>query len=104
MENTRKFERYPIQREAKYFLKEARGKGEECTIINFSRSGMGILFHSHDEISVGTLIRLEIPVSKSPEPVNARGVLKWFAKKEDDFVGGVELTEMLSDVKFSKLG
>jgi len=104
MENTRKLERYPIQREARYFLKEGKGEGQECTIINFSRSGMGIIFHSNEEINVGTLIRLEIPVPKSSEPINARGVLKWFERKENDLIGGVELTKILSDVKFSKLG
>ena len=104
MENMRKYERYPIQREAQYFLNESRGKGQECTIINFSRSGMGIIFHSNEEINVGTLIRLEIPVSNASEPIHTRGVLKWFENKENNLFGGVELTEMLSDVKFSKLG
>ena len=65
---------------------------------------MGIIFYSHEEINVGTLIQLAIPVSTSLEPINVRGVLKWFEKKETDFIGGVELTEILSDVKFSKLG
>jgi hypothetical protein len=64
---------------------------------------MGIIFYSNEEIIVGTPIRLEISVSTSLEPINIRGVLRWFEKKETDFVGGVELTETLSDVKFSKL-
>ncbi len=104
MESTRQYERYPIQREAHYFLNEERGKGQECTINNFSRGGMGIIFHSNEVISVGTPIRLEIPVSISSEPIHTSGVLKWFENKENNFFGGVELTDMLSDVKFSKLG
>jgi hypothetical protein len=104
MENMRKYERYPIQREAQYFLNEERGKGQECTINNFSRGGMGIIFHSSEEINAGTLIRLEIPVSISSEPIHTKGVLKWFENNENNFIGGLELTEMLSDVKFSKLG
>ena len=103
MENTRRFKRYPTQREARFFLKDNSGEGKECTIITVSRKGMGILFHTDEKISVGTTIRFTVPVATSFEAISVRGVLKWFDKTEADCIGGVELTQELSDVKFSKL-
>ena len=103
MENTRRFKRYPTQRKARFFLKDNAGVGQECTIITVSRKGMGILFHTDEKIYVGTTIRFDVPVATSFETISVRGMLKWFDKKDVDFIGGVELTQELSDVKFSKL-
>jgi len=103
MEKTRRFKRYPTQREAQFFLKDTAEEGKECTIITVSRKGMGILFHTDEKITVGTTIRLDVPIATSFEAISVRGVLKWLDKKEADLIGGVELTQELSDVKFSKL-
>ena len=104
MRNKRRFERFTTQREAQYFLTEGKGKGQECTIINISRKGMGIIFHSNEAINVGTPMRLEIPdPTILLDTINVRGKLKWSKKIESEFIGGIELTRMLSDVKFSKL-
>ena len=103
MESTRRFKRYPTQREARFFLKDTAEKGKECTIITVSRKGMGILFHTDEKISVGTTIRFDVPIATSFEAISVRGMLKWLDKTEADCIGGVELTQELSDVKFSKL-
>ena len=103
MENTRRFKRYPTQREARFFLKDNSGEGKECTIITVSRKGMGILFHTDENLSIGTTIRFDVPVATSFAAISVRGMLKWLNKTEADFIGGVELTQELSDVKFSKL-
>jgi hypothetical protein len=103
MKTTRRFKRYPTQREARFFLKENAGGGQECTIITVSRKGMGIIFHTDEKINVGTTIRFDVPVATSLETISVRGMLKWLDQTEVDFIGGVELTQELSDVKFSKL-
>jgi hypothetical protein len=103
MKNTRRFKRYPTQREARFFLKDSAGEGHKCTIITVSRKGMGILFHTDEKIKVGTAIRFDIPVATSFEAISVRGMLKWLDKTEAEFIGGIELIQELSDVKFSKL-
>ena len=103
MENTRRFERFPTQREGKYFLVKGKGKGQECTIIDVSRKGLGMIFHSNEEISVGTNIRLEIPDPITLDTIDIRGELRWSKKIEGEFIGGIELAMILSDVKYSKL-
>jgi len=103
MEKRRRFTRYLTQRKAQYFLKEKKGDGEGCTIINVSRKGMAIIFHSDEKINTGIIIHIEIPVPTSLEPINIKGKLRWLEKREIDFIGGIELTEILSDNKFSKV-
>lgn len=104
MEERRRFIRYSTQRQAQYFLNERKREGHKCTIINVSRKGMGIRFDTHKEINVGSIIHLEISVLASLGSINVRGMLKWIEKRGDILYGGVELSEILSDVKFSKLG
>ena len=103
MENKRRFERFPTQREAQFFLLKGKGWGQECTIINVSRKGLGIIFRTNEEIDVGTNIRLEIPDPLRTDTIDIRGELRWSQEIGGGFVGGIELSRILSDVKFSKL-
>ena len=103
MENTRRFERFPTQREGQYFLVKEKEKGQNCTIIDVSRKGLGMIFHSNEEISVGTNIRLEIPDPITLDTIDVRGELRWSKEIGGEFIGGIELSRILSDLKFSKL-
>lgn len=80
-----------------------RSEKRECTIINISRKGMGVLFHTNDGITIGVPIRIEIPVATALESISVNGMVKWVDKTESTYVGGIELSKELSDVKFSKL-
>ena len=84
-------------------MKDNAGGGQKCTITTVSRKGIGALFHTDEKIKIGTTIRFDVPVATSLEAISVRGMLKWLDKTEVDFIGGVELTQELSDVKFSKL-
>ena len=103
MENTRRFERFPTQREGQYFLVKEKEKGQNCNIIDVSRKGLGMIFHSNEEISVGTNIRLEIPDPITLDTIDVRGELRWSKEIGGEFIGGIELSRILSDLKFSKL-
>lgn len=103
MENTRQYKRYPTRREAFYCLQQGMTTKQGCTIINVSRKGMGILFHTADHVSIGEAIRLEIPVATAFEWISVSGMVKWIERVESDVIGGIELQKELSDVKFSKL-
>jgi hypothetical protein len=84
-------------------LQEERAEKQECTIINISRKGMGVVFHRKDGIDIGVYIRIEIPVATALESISLNGMVKWVDKTESNYVGGIELSRELSDVKFSKL-
>jgi hypothetical protein len=104
MEDGRGFIRFFSQLKGRYVLEDKEGDWEECTIINANRKGMGIKFHTREVINIGATIYLEIFVSTEFEPLNVTGILKWIKEGENNFVGGIELTEMLEEDKFAKLG
>lgn len=99
MENRRSFGRFETQLKAKYFLKERQESCGKCTVMDIGRKGMGIVFLTHRKINVGSTVLLEIVVSDDSKPVHIVGMLRWIRKKGNDFVGGIELTKLLDDVK-----
>ena len=99
MENRRSFSRFDTQLKAKYFLKERNESWGECTVIDVSRKGMGIIFTTREKINVGSTVLLEIAVPTVSNPVHVIGILRWIRRKGNDFVGGVESTKLLDDVK-----
>ena len=103
MKYTRKFIRYPTKLWGQYFLNDRKEKGQECTIFDVCRKGMGILFHTNEEINVGTTIHLEIPDPKSLETITVSGELRWFREKEKGFIGGIELDSTLSPEEVTML-
>ena len=100
---TRKYKRYPTQREGRYFLEGTTGDGQVCTIVNVSRKGMGIIFHTDEDMSVGTIIRVEVPITIPSESISVRGILQLVDSMEIDIIGGIELTNELSDLQLSRL-
>ena len=103
MNNTRQHKRYSTQREAYYFLQHTQEPGRKCTIINVSRKGMGVTFHTDETIHPGSPIRLEVPVTTAFESISVSGMLNWLDKMDVDLIGGIELNKELNDVRFSKL-
>ncbi len=99
MENRRSFGRFDTQLKAKYFLKERKESWEKCAVIDVSRKGMGIIFTASEKINVGSTVLLEIAVPTAINPVHVIGILRWIRKKGNDFVGGIESTKVLDDVK-----
>jgi c-di-GMP-binding flagellar brake protein YcgR len=91
MKERRKFSRVPTKLKAQYHL-EGEEIRKECTVIDISRGGMGITFITREKIDVGSTIHLRSFVSKEVGSINVRGILKWIRQKENDFIGGIEVT------------
>ena len=100
---TRKYKRYPTQREAHFYLEDTSGSRQVCTIVNISRKGMGLIFHTDVEMNIGDAIRIEVAVPGSAETISVSGSLRWFDKMEIDIIGGIELVEELSEAEVSRL-
>lgn len=88
---------------AQYFLREGKGPRERCVISNISRKGVGLKFHTREKINIGSTIHLEMYVSRKSGPISVKGILKWIEKEENDFIGGIELTEALDDATWATL-
>jgi hypothetical protein len=61
-------------------------------------------FHLSNDIDIGSTVHLEIAIPMEPEPIKVKGKLKWIKEVKNDFIGNVELAEMMDDVKWAKLG
>ena len=75
-------------------MDHGRRSPEKCTIIDVTREGMGIRFHTDENISAGSTVHLEIPVLTELAPVKVEGIVKWVAQRGNDFTGGIEVTEI----------
>ena len=93
----RKFKRFDTQRKARYFLREGSRCWKECTIINISRKGVGILFPTHEKITMGTIILLKMFYSDEKEPTSVIGMIRWMRKRKNGCIGGIESIKVLDD-------
>jgi hypothetical protein len=98
-EERRNYIRFSTNLKARYFTGETVKNWEECTVFDASRNGMGVRFHTPDQIQIGSIINLETVVPSESKPLNVRGTLKWIKQEEDGFVGGVELTGVSEEIK-----
>jgi len=103
MEERRKSKRFTVSLKAQYFLKERKGSGKECTVININRSGAGLEFYTSEKINVSSSLLLEIFVPDSRESINVKGILRWFKKGERDFIGGIEVISKSDEEKLESL-
>ena len=102
MEERRQSKRFAIHLKAHYFLKE-RKEGRECTVINISRSGVGLEFYTAEEVVAGSTLLIKISTAKSLETTEVEGIVKWVTHGEKDFVSGIEATSQLDEERLASL-
>ncbi len=90
--------RFATNLKGRFFVKELEKQLGNCTVFDVSRTGMGIKFHTSEPIDVGSHITVEIEVPSELESMNVRGVLRWVKQGENEFLGGIELTEVLDEI------
>ena len=95
--------RFAVYKDARCILKEKLRGWEKCTIIDVSRNGMGLIFHTREKINLGLTVYVEIFVSGDSNPISVTGELKWIGPKDNELIGGIELTELLDNAQWSKL-
>lgn len=103
MEGKRRLRRFAAQLKARYSLIEGGRTWGECIIIDINRRGMGIEFHTQEEIAAGSTINFEIDISGKSEPLGIRGILKWMEGGGNIYFGGVELAEILDEIEWTNL-
>ena len=103
MQYTRQYKRYPTQMEAHFSLADSNGNRQACTIVNISRKGMGIIFHTDTEIDVGATIQVEVSLKGTSKSISTTGTLQWFDKMDIDMIGGIELISELNDEELATL-
>jgi Tfp pilus assembly protein PilZ len=91
--------RFDTDLKGRYFIKELGQRWGNCTVFDVSRTGMGIKFHTPETIDVGSTITVEIEVPSELEPMSVKGILRWIKPADNEFLGGIELTEVLDEIK-----
>jgi hypothetical protein len=103
LKDRRKYPRLETQLKAAYISAESQWGGENCTIIDFSRTGMKAKVYTSEEINVGTKVLLEVYIPGELAPINVKGTIKWVKQIESGYISGIELLEGLEEIKLSKL-
>ena len=101
--NPRKWHRAPVQLPAQYFIKGFSSRYTDCTIINISRKGAGVLFPFTEALKERAAIFFEFIVPKTFERMSVKGELKYKNHREEGQIGGVEFATLLPEEVFSKL-
>ena len=104
MDERRKFLRFPLQLGARY-NEQNEDNWKECSVIDISREGMGVIIYSMDAISEGTLLTIEIHAPMQDDPIMVDGKLVWLKEIKDNpqfnYAGGVELTSISPENKWA---
>lgn len=103
MENRRRHKRFSMQLDAQYCFDDTKKNWKHCTIMDANHKGMGIKFKKPETTAAGSTIHLEIWVGKELNPIAIKGTLQWIGEGGNNFVGGVELTEVLDEITWSNL-
>ena len=99
----RSFSRYDTHMKATYFLEERNRGWEDCTITKLSRKGMGVTFHTEEEIPSDATLHIKVFTSDENDYFTVKGDLRWVEKAGKIFMGGLELREILDEPKWLQL-
>ena len=104
MDERRKFLRFPLQLRARY-TEQDKDTWKECSVIDISREGMGVIIYAMEAISEGTLLVIEIHAPIQDDPMVVEGKLVWLKEIKDhlpfNYAGGVELTSISPENKWA---
>ena len=106
MDDRRRFLRFPLQLAARY-AESSVDTWKECSASDISREGIGIIIHSKEAITKGSLLKIEIDAPVQDNPIRIEGKLVWLKKLKDDpqfhFAGGIQLTSIAPEDKWALL-
>jgi len=105
IEDRRKFKRFPLELAGRYLLEANLREWKSCSVVNVCREGMGIEVSFREKVEIGSIMQIEIKVPEKKKPVITKGILKWIRELEkiNNFLGGVELTKVNSEGKWTLL-
>ena len=100
----RKSTRFPTHLKAHYFLKERKGEGKECVVINISLNGAGLEFYTAETIRESSKLFLSIVPPRGNGTISAEGIVRWVKRGARDYVCGIELMRILDRIALERLG
>jgi hypothetical protein len=103
VEDRRKFIRFSVRLGARY-SKENQDKWNQCSIINISREGMGVVVYLKEKLRLGSVLNLMIDVPGKKTPVFVSGTLTWIKDLKGDpefsYKSGIQIITIDSEDKW----
>ena len=95
------YRRIELQHPARFTIQEENGYWENCTLININQNltGVGVRFHTPETITPGATVTIDVMASDTSGPLFITGTVKWVKQRENDCVGGIELTGITDTLK-----
>jgi len=107
VKDRRKFLRFPVRLFARYSEENKEEWNRQCSVIDISREGMGVIVYLKDKLPLGCMLKLKVNVPAKEEPVVITGNLGWIKALEEDpdfnYKGGIRLTTIDSEDKWMLL-
>jgi PilZ domain len=107
VKDRRKFLRFPVRISACYSEEHKEDWARQCSIVDISREGMGLVVYLKDKLPIGRMLHFKVDVPTKEKSVCFDGVLGWIKalKKDPDynFKGGIRLTSIDSEDKWALL-
>ena len=104
MRDRRKFLRFPVRLSARYSEENNEDRIRQCSIVDISREGLGLVVYLKDKPPIGCLLQFMVDVPKKEKSVCFSGILNWIKalKKDPDynFKGGIKLKAIDSEDKW----
>ena len=107
MRDRRKFIRFPVRLRARYSEENKEDWKQQCSIVNISREGMGVIVYLKAKLSSGRMLKFIVDVPEKEKSVSFTGTLNWIkALKGDEnynYKGGIKLITIDSEDKWALL-
>ena len=88
--NRRESFRIDTQMKAEYSSTKRNGVWGQCTVVNFSQGGTGLIFHTQEKIDVGSVVNVKVLAPTESESIDVKGKLQWIKRRVGGFVGGIK--------------
>jgi c-di-GMP-binding flagellar brake protein YcgR len=85
------------------FIQNEESQPFECTIIDLSVSGAGVVFQHNGKMSIGDTVGINIFLPNTILHVSVRAEIRWKRRRAKDFICGVQFQELLSERMFQQL-
>ncbi|MCP4714783.1 MAG: PilZ domain-containing protein [Deltaproteobacteria bacterium] len=99
--NRRNFEREELTLVAKCSLNNHRDPGQDCLIINLSRTGLALAFPKQADLNSSSNISVNIALPQRVSGIQLHGIIRRIANDKETC--GIELNEILDKKTFDML-
>jgi hypothetical protein len=88
---------------AQYFIKKQSSQYLDCQVVNISRTGAAVSVPLTEKLQCGAIMFLDIYIPKTLMHVSAQAEIKRVEQREQEIIGGVKFTGLISQSEFEQL-